>query len=83
MPVIRMRHFNRSGLTPKWVAATSSETSRMKFMPQNDVGHFMHDDTIGSMGVRAAAGEIGISPATPSRVKNGRVPDLETLRRHK
>ena len=35
----------------------------------------------GSMGVRAAAGEIGISAATLSRIENGRVPDLETLKR--
>lgn len=35
----------------------------------------------GSMGIRAAAGEIGISPATLSRIENGRVPDLETLRK--
>jgi transcriptional regulator with XRE-family HTH domain len=33
----------------------------------------------GSMGVRAAAGEIGISPATLSRIEHGRVPDIETL----
>ena len=35
----------------------------------------------GSMGVRAAAGEIGISPATLSRIENGRVPDLDTLKK--
>src|SRR5258706_2081387 len=35
----------------------------------------------GSMGVRAAAAEIGISPATLSRMESGRVPDLETLRK--
>lgn len=35
----------------------------------------------GSMGVRAAAGEIGISPATLSRIENGRIPDLETLKK--
>jgi transcriptional regulator with XRE-family HTH domain len=35
----------------------------------------------GSMGIRAAAGEIGVSPATLSRIENGRVPDLETLRK--
>jgi transcriptional regulator with XRE-family HTH domain len=33
----------------------------------------------GSMGIRAAAGEIGISPATLSRIENGSLPDLETL----
>ena len=31
------------------------------------------------MGIRAAAGEIGISPATLSRIERGRVPDIETL----
>jgi transcriptional regulator with XRE-family HTH domain len=35
----------------------------------------------GSMGIRAAAGEIGISPATLSRVEHGRVPDLDTLQK--
>ncbi|HZP75429.1 MAG TPA: helix-turn-helix transcriptional regulator [Pseudolabrys sp.] len=35
----------------------------------------------GSMGIRAAAGEIGISPATLSRIENGRVPDLDTLKK--
>lgn len=30
-------------------------------------------------GVRAAAGEADISPATLSRVENGNVPDLETF----
>jgi len=33
------------------------------------------------MGVRAAAGEIGISAATLSRIENGRVPDLDTLKK--
>lgn len=37
--------------------------------------------TRGSMGVRAAAREIGISPTTLSRVENGHVPDLATLDR--
>ena len=35
----------------------------------------------GSMGVRAAAGEIGISAATLSRIENGRIPDLDTLKK--
>jgi transcriptional regulator with XRE-family HTH domain len=30
-------------------------------------------------GVREAANEIGVSPATLSRVENGKVPDLETF----
>lgn len=33
----------------------------------------------GSMGVRAAAAEIGISPTTLSRVENGHIPDMQTL----
>ena len=32
-------------------------------------------------GVREVAREIGISPATLSRVENGRVPDLETFQK--
>lgn len=32
-----------------------------------------------TLGVRAAAKEIGISPATLSRVENGHVPDLATF----
>jgi transcriptional regulator with XRE-family HTH domain len=35
----------------------------------------------GSMGIRAAAGEIGISAATLSRIENGRIPDLGTLKK--
>jgi len=31
----------------------------------------------GTLGVRAAAKEVGISPATFSRIENGHVPDLE------
>lgn len=30
-------------------------------------------------GVREAASEVGVSPATLSRAENGRVPDLETF----
>ncbi|MBU0584193.1 MAG: helix-turn-helix transcriptional regulator [Alphaproteobacteria bacterium] len=33
----------------------------------------------GSMGVRAAAAEIGISPTTLSRVENGHIPDMQSL----
>ena len=33
----------------------------------------------GTLGVRAAAKEIGISPATLSRIENGHVPDLATF----
>lgn len=30
-------------------------------------------------GIRAAAAEVGVSPATLSRVENGQMPDLETF----
>lgn len=33
----------------------------------------------GSMGIRAAAKEIGVSPTTLSRIERGHVPDLKTL----
>ena len=33
----------------------------------------------GDRGLREAAKEIGISPATLSRIENGQVPDLETF----
>jgi transcriptional regulator with XRE-family HTH domain len=35
----------------------------------------------GSMGIRAAAAEIGISSATLSRIEHGRLPDLDTLQK--
>lgn len=35
----------------------------------------------GGTGIRAAAQEIGISPATLSRVENAKIPDLETFSR--
>jgi transcriptional regulator with XRE-family HTH domain len=33
----------------------------------------------GGRGVRAAAADVGVSPATLSRVENGHMPDLETF----
>jgi transcriptional regulator with XRE-family HTH domain len=33
----------------------------------------------GSMGVRAAASEIGISPTTLTRIEKGHIPDIGTL----
>lgn len=33
----------------------------------------------GAKGIRAAASEIGVSPATLSRIENGNVPDLVTF----
>ncbi len=35
----------------------------------------------GSMGVRAAAREIGISPTTLSKIENGHIPDQITLKK--
>ncbi len=35
----------------------------------------------GDRGIREVAQEIGISPATLSRIERGKVPDLETFRR--
>jgi len=35
----------------------------------------------GTQGVRAAAREAGVSPATLSRIENGHLPDLETFER--
>ena len=35
----------------------------------------------GSMGVRAAAREIGISPTTLSKIENGHIPDQTTLKK--
>ena len=35
--------------------------------------------TRGSMGIRAAANEIGISPTTLSRIERGHIPDMKTL----
>ncbi len=33
----------------------------------------------GTKGIRAAAAEIGISPATLSRIEKGHIPDIETF----
>ena len=35
----------------------------------------------GSTGIRATAAEIGVSPATLSRVENGHLPDLENFQK--
>jgi transcriptional regulator with XRE-family HTH domain len=35
----------------------------------------------GALGVRAAARDAGVSPATLSRIENGHIPDLETFER--
>jgi transcriptional regulator with XRE-family HTH domain len=35
----------------------------------------------GSMGIRAAAREIDISPTTLSRIEHGHIPDLKTLQK--
>lgn len=36
-------------------------------------------DKRGGKGIREAAKEVGVSPATLSRVENGKVPDLDTF----
>ena len=36
-------------------------------------------DKRAGMGIRGAAREVGVSPATLSRVENGKIPDLETF----
>lgn len=38
-------------------------------------------DRRGQRGIREVAGEVGVSPATLSRVERGKMPDLETFRK--
>lgn len=33
----------------------------------------------GALGIRAAAAEVGVGPATLSRIENGQMPDLQTF----
>ena len=52
-------------------------------MPQpslDTLGQLVKDKR-GSHGIRATATKIGISPATLSRVENGRLPDLENFQK--
>jgi len=42
------------------------------------LGRLIHEKR-GGIGVRATAADIGISPATLSRVERGHLPDLETF----
>ena len=49
-------------------------------MKINDLGEVLKR-TRGSMGVRAAAKEIGISPTTLSKVEKGHIPDQTTLKK--
>ncbi len=49
-------------------------------MAMDDLARFVSRKR-GSTGIRAAAKEIGISPATLSKVERGHVPDLGTLRK--
>ena len=49
-------------------------------MKLEDLGHLVLR-TRGSMGLRAAAREIGISPTTLSKIENGHIPDQVTLRK--
>lgn len=44
------------------------------------LGHLIEEKR-GGLGIRATAKKIGISPATLSRVQNGKMPDLETFRK--
>jgi transcriptional regulator with XRE-family HTH domain len=57
------------------VSAYATHGKRMKI---EDVARLLAKKR-GSMGLRAAAGEIGISPTTLSRIENGHVPDVATL----
>ena len=52
----------------------------MKLKPSLDTLGKLILEKRGETGVRAAAREIGISPATLSRVENGHLPDLENFR---
>ena len=45
-----------------------------------DLGRLISEKR-GRQGIRAAAQEIGISPATLSRVENGHLPDLENFQK--
>ena len=47
-------------------------------LPIQDLGRLIAKKR-GSRGIRAAAEEAGVSPATLSRVENGNVPDLATF----
>ena len=38
-------------------------------------------DKRGKIGIRATAAEVGVSPATLSRVENGHLPDLENFQK--
>lgn len=49
-------------------------------MEMDELASFVQK-TRGSMGIRAAAREIGISPTTLSRVERGHIPDLGTLKK--
>ncbi len=52
----------------------------MSKLTMNQLGDRLRRER-GSRGIREVAGEIGISPATLSRVERGNVPDLETFAR--
>ena len=49
-------------------------------MKINDLGKLLERER-GSMGIRAAAKEIGISPTTLSKVEKGHIPDQITLKK--
>lgn len=50
----------------------------MKATNINELGKRVREKRA-SKGIREAAKEIGVSPATLSRVENGKIPDLETF----
>lgn len=50
----------------------------MQRMSPEDLGRKVQQKR-GSMGIRACAAEIGVSPATLSRVERGHLPDSRTL----
>lgn len=77
----------RCCLTPKplyrWLAYLSSIVLLVKQMDKlslETIGRRLAERR-GDLGIRAAAKDIGISPATLSRVERGHLPDLETFRK--
>lgn len=56
------------------------ETLDMANISPDELGQMLQRKR-GSMGIRAAAAEIGTSPATLSRIERGHLPDLQTLKK--
>ncbi len=59
----------QSDLEPNMAAVTLQSLGRLVAEKRDETGQ----------GLRDAAGEIGVSPATLSRVERGHLPDLETF----